>query len=204
MFAGHSLDLFEFGVTDFKKISEFKSMEVDNQVKPILIFQGEQFEFSDKHNRFKNYMIDLLKSTDYEEANIAEMKRVICITSLNDSQISFRQYEINVGKQINETDVNNQSLTFNEVGPHFNLTFRRNKIADSELFKNACKQPKLENKDKKKARKNMYTDEFGQQMGKVYLQHQDISTLVTRKYKKKQREDPPKKETEAPTTVEQV
>jgi len=85
MFAGHSLDLFEFGVTDFKKISEFKSMEVDNQVKPILIFQGEQFEFSDKHNRFKNYMIDLLKSTDYEEANIAEMKRVICITSLNDS-----------------------------------------------------------------------------------------------------------------------
>jgi len=31
----------------------------------------------------------------------------------------------------------------------------------------------------------MYTDEFGQQMGKVYLQHQDITTLVTKKYKKK-------------------
>lgn len=177
-------------------------MEVDNQVKPILIFQGEQFEFSDKHNRFKNYMIDMFKSTDYEEANIAEMKRVICITSLNDTQISFRQYEINVGKQINETDVNNESLTFNEVGPHFNLTFRRHKIADADLYKNACKQPKLENKDKKKARKNMYTDEFGQQMGKVYLQHQDITTLVTKKYKKKQREDKPKVSDKA--TVETV
>ena len=60
-------------------------MEIDNQVKPILIFQGEQFEFSDKHNRFKNFMVDFLKSTEYEEANIAEMKRVICITALNDT-----------------------------------------------------------------------------------------------------------------------
>ena len=37
-----------------------------------------------------NYMIDLLKSTDYEEANIAEMKRVCFgylyyFTKLNDS-----------------------------------------------------------------------------------------------------------------------
>ena len=85
MFDSHILDLFEFGVSDYQPIRSFKALEVDNQVKPILIFQGEQFEFSDKHNRFKNYMIDLLKSTDYEEANIAEMKRVICISSLNDN-----------------------------------------------------------------------------------------------------------------------
>ena len=36
----------------------------------------------------------------------------------------------------------------------------------------------------KNMKKNMYTDEFGQQKGKVFLQHQDMKSLVTKKYTK--------------------
>jgi len=32
--------------------------------------------------------------------------------------------------------------------------------------------------------KNVFTDEFGQTKGKVYIQNQDIDTLVTRRYSK--------------------
>jgi len=79
--------------------------EVDSEIKPILVFQGEQFEFSEKHSRFKNFLIDFFKFSDYDEANIAQLKRVMVFTSVTDTKIECRHYEINVGKTINETDV---------------------------------------------------------------------------------------------------
>ena len=58
-----------------------------------------------------------------------------------------------------------------EIGPRYTLTWRRDKIASADLYKEACKQPKVTNVEKKKAEKNMFTDEFGQKMGKVFIQH---------------------------------
>jgi hypothetical protein len=48
------LDLFEFGVSNFKSMAEFHISEVSKDLKPILLFQGEQFEFSEIHMRVKN------------------------------------------------------------------------------------------------------------------------------------------------------
>jgi len=57
VFDGHVLDLFEVGIEDYKSTECFKSAEqIDRDLKPILIFQGEPFENSDKHKRFKNLM----------------------------------------------------------------------------------------------------------------------------------------------------
>mmetsp|Transcript_1984 Transcript_1984/g.3484 ORF Transcript_1984/g.3484 Transcript_1984/m.3484 type:complete len:156 (+) Transcript_1984:486-953(+) len=150
LYAEHVLDMFEFGISNYQAVQSFKAFEVDNQINPILIFQGEQFEFSEKHRRFKNYLIDFFKMGDYDEANIAELKRVLVVTSLNETKITVRHYEVNVGKQINETDVKNRSLSFNEIGPRFDLAFRRDKIATFDDYKNACKQPKVENPEKKR------------------------------------------------------
>lgn len=61
-------------------------------------------------------------------------------------------------------------LSMNETGPRFDLQFRRDKIADSDLYKAACKQPKIQSTEMKKLKKNMFTDEFGQQKGKVFIQ----------------------------------
>lgn len=54
---GRVLDMFEFGVSDFKSVETFKAAEVPRELKPVLVFQGEQFEFSDKHRRLKNLLI---------------------------------------------------------------------------------------------------------------------------------------------------
>jgi hypothetical protein len=37
-----------------------------------------------------------------------------------------------------------------EIGPHFDLKMRRTHIAGSDLYKAACKKPKLINPDKKR------------------------------------------------------
>lgn len=125
--------------------------------------------------------LDFFKYSDYEEANIAELKRVMIFTAMTETKIEVRHYEM---KSINETDVKKQSLGMSEIGPCFDLSFRRDKIAAADLYKAACKQPRLESVDNKRMNKNVYTDEFGQTKGKVFIQQQDIDTLVTRKYNK--------------------
>lgn len=71
-----------------------------------------------------------------------------------------------------------------EIGPCFDLSFRRDKIAAADLYKTACKQPKHESAESKRLNKNVFTDEFGQVKAKVFVQQQDTKTLVTRKYSK--------------------
>lgn len=41
LFADHLLDMFEFGVSNYKGIQEYKCKDADNNIKPILVFQGE-------------------------------------------------------------------------------------------------------------------------------------------------------------------
>jgi hypothetical protein len=52
-----------------------------------------------------NFFVDFFKITDYKEANIAEMKRLLTFTATSDSKIEVRHYEINPGSKINETEV---------------------------------------------------------------------------------------------------
>ena len=60
MFDGHVLDEFEMGIENYKGIKDFAPPKhVQSDDKPILIFQGEAFENSDKHKRLKNLLIDM-------------------------------------------------------------------------------------------------------------------------------------------------
>jgi len=129
--------MFEFGVSNYRGLKEFKAQEVNNQIKPLLSFQGDQFDFSEKHKRFKNLLIDLYKTTDYEEANIPELKRIMVFTSVGETIINCRQFEIT--KTFTETDTNNKSLPLSEIGPSYDLSFRRDRAGASDLFKAACR-----------------------------------------------------------------
>jgi len=63
VFDGHILDMFELGVENYKGIENFKPAEhINKDLKPIMVFQGEPFENSDKHKRLKNLLIGKLIS----------------------------------------------------------------------------------------------------------------------------------------------
>ena len=58
IFDGHVLDMFEFGVEDYRGCSAFHTPDaISKDLKPVILFQGEPFENSDKHKRIKNLMI---------------------------------------------------------------------------------------------------------------------------------------------------
>ena len=63
------------------------------------------------------------------------------------------------------------------------MNFRRDKIAAADLYKTACKHPKPMSSETKKLNKNVSTNEFGEKIGKVFLQSQQLKTLNLRKFK---------------------
>jgi len=81
IYDGHILDMFEFGIEQYKKISEFKSnATITPDMKPFIIFQGEPFEMNTVYARLKNLLIDFFKLSEVSELNIAELARVIVVT----------------------------------------------------------------------------------------------------------------------------
>lgn len=65
VFDGHILDMVEFGVEEYKGCDQFKASEhINRDLKPILLFQGEPFENSDKHKRIKNLLLDFFRIQD--------------------------------------------------------------------------------------------------------------------------------------------
>lgn len=180
-FAGHILDMFEFGIENFKGSDAFAHpIHIQAEIKPVLVFQGEPFEVSEKHNRLKNYFIDFFKLTDMSECNIVEMRRAIVFTCKSETDpIVFQHLECH---PVSEPMVHKNKQAFREIGPSFSLRFRRDKIASSDLYKNACKQPKVLNSEKKKFNKNKFTNELGQEKAKVFVTNQELDTLATRKF----------------------
>lgn len=71
--------------------------------------------------------------------------------------------------KIDEALAKKNAVPFSEIGPSFSLRLRRDKLASHELFKEACRKPKIANLIKKKAKKNMSTNELGETHGKVYV-----------------------------------
>jgi hypothetical protein len=63
-----------------------------------------------------------------------------------------------------------KTVPFKEIGPSFAMRIRREKMAGFDLYKEACKKPKIRNIEKKKSDKNKFTNALGEQKGKVYIQ----------------------------------
>jgi ribosome production factor 2 len=153
-------------------------------MKPVIVFQGEPFEMNNIYARLKNLLIDFFKLSEASELNIAELARVIVVTCKDEkSPIHFQHIEVEA--PIDEEKVRKNGISFKEIGPCFNMHMRRNKIAANDLYKEACKKPKVLNVEKKKQDKNKFTDNIGNVKGKVYLQHQDLNTIALKKIRKK-------------------
>ena len=57
LFNSKILDMVELGIEEYKKMSEFSTKaNFDPSLKPILIFQGERFEYAEEFIRIRNLL----------------------------------------------------------------------------------------------------------------------------------------------------
>ena len=103
-----------------------------------------------------------------QEASIAEMQRVLVFTCKGATEpVEILHLEC---KEVSESLAKKNAVPFREVGPSFSLKLRRDKLATIDLFKEACRKPKVLNPDKKRYDKNKYTNEVGETKGKIFIQ----------------------------------
>lgn len=98
------LDMFEFGVSDYKSLSSNASnTDTDHFLRPNLIFQGEHWNLSDKLMRLRNYFIDFFGPAKYSQINITEAKKFMIFSTKSENTITVQTMEC---KEITEVKAN--------------------------------------------------------------------------------------------------
>lgn len=178
-YAFRILDMMEFGITNYMPMGAFPSVKSAPGSKPLVLFNGDDFEASEKTRVMRSLLLDIFRGPDDVKAvNLAGIDRVIVLTLRGDSSVHFRHYSIELRKDP-ESDL--PKVALKEAGPKFDMGLRRVRIAPDTLAKEAYKQPRDPRVERKK--KNVNRDEMGDKKGRVHVGRQDLNSLVLARIK---------------------
>ena len=150
--------------------------------KPAIIFQGQEWDSSEDYKRIGNLFLDVLRLHEVPKIDLSGLDHVVILSTIN-GVILFRQYMVKLLKS--GTRIPRVELV--EVGPSFDCTLRRSKFASSDLMKEAARiPPQLQPKKKK----NLATNVFGDKLGTVHMERQDLGNLTLARMKAFKRKRP--------------
>ncbi|GFS43746.1 ribosome production factor 2 homolog [Trichonephila inaurata madagascariensis] len=175
LFNHQILDMFEFGIEEFKPMKDFKVSKIAKGNKPMLLFT-DGFDETNDTKRLKNFFIDFFRGPVIEKIYLKGLEHLL-VFSLVNKKILFRSYRVDMKK---DADSKTPLVELTEIGPHMNLTVRRTNLADDDLFKTSCQKPKQLKPTKVK---NISKDTFGSTLGRIHMERQDYRKLQIRKLK---------------------
>jgi ribosome production factor 2 len=167
--------------------------------KPMLHFASELFDTHPRFIQLKSLLMDLFNGEVIESVYLAGLEYVLSITvapmpdmlaSASDTQadgplpiVHIRGYTV----KLVASGLRVPRVELVPMGPSLDLSLRRHKPADGELWKVAMRRPKLKKQEVEKGlgkkRKNLEVDEMGDLRGRVHVAKQDLGKLQTRKMK---------------------
>lgn len=172
------LDMVELGVTRYQGLAEFKNDKIASGTKPCLMFSGE-FESKPELQRLKSLFIDFFRGPEVTNIRLAGLEHALQFTASKDgSTVFLRSYKILLKKS---STPKIPRVELEEIGPSVDFVLRRTHLASDDLFKTACK--KVKNLGKVKKIKNREEDVFGNQLGVIHMESQNVAGLQTRKMK---------------------
>lgn len=173
------LDMIEFGVTNFTPAASFPNVKSLPGSKPLILFNGEDFDSNSRTRELKSLLLDIFRGPDDVKAlNLSGVDRAIVFTLEGDSRVKFRHYAIELKKDTSSTL---PKVVLKEAGPRFDLEVRRSQEAPEGLLKESfkkAKDPRVGHKTK-----NVSRDEMGDKKGRVHVGRQDLSNLVLARMK---------------------
>lgn len=169
------LDMFEFGISDFKAMKDFSNAKTTWGSKPLIMFGGTQFDEEEEYKRLKNLLIDFFVGQPMDAIRLGGIEYCIQVVAF-ESKLYFRCYKL----ILKSTGTKYAKLELEELGPRFDASLRRSKLASEDMAKKSLKKP-LETKVKKI--KNVKKSALGTTFGRIHMTRQDYSKLQTRKVK---------------------
>jgi len=174
LYDGHLLDMVEFGVDTYLSIDSIKggSKKLMGS-KPMFVFQGDLWDVDSTYMRIQNLLLDFFRGDKISKVSLKGLDHVISC-SVIDSKIYLRTYSILLKKS--GTKVPNVLL--HPMGPFMDLSIRRHEFASDDLFKLACKMPKVLATKKVK---NISSSSLGDKLGRIHMKKQDLDSMGTRR-----------------------
>lgn len=181
MFDGHLLDMYEYGVDSFVSLADIRAAAPAGQgmakslnSKPVVVFQGDRWEQDERLRNVRGLMLELFRGEVIEAFELPAADHAVVCTAVGD-KIHIRNYHITFKKSSKGSKCPDTVLL--PMGPSIDLSARRNRTAAPALMKMAMKQAKGA---RPKKVKNVERDELEGRLGRVHMQRQDYSKLVTR------------------------
>jgi len=204
LYDGQLLDMIEVYINQgtFKSISDWsteREATVKFGVAPCIIFNGDDFENETKPDTMllKNLLLDMFRATSADKINLAGLDRVIVCTAHND-MIYFRQYAIVMKKSGSKFP----RVELEEIGPTMDWKIGRVKSAPPDLKARSLRTVKQVRKKGHVLKKNIETGPMGHKTGRIYLEHQELNKMATKKMKglkKKRKRDDDENQDETPS-----
>ena len=181
------MDMFEFELngSTFQSIEDFKGSKFAPGNKPCLIFHGELFDSEPEYKRLKCFLTDFFRGeTNMKEIDLNGIEHVMTFTLDTQTKVlAIRVFRVEFKKSGHRVP----RVELSEIGPHMDLTIRRNKLASDDFYKKTLKQPDAL---KEKKVKNVTTNDLGTKLGRIHMEKQDFGQLQTRKMKGLKRNQP--------------
>lgn len=167
---GHIFDMIEFGIDKHSQLTEFRDTAKKNiGSKPMMLFQGDQWDTDSTYGKIQNLLLDFFRLDKIDKISLKGLDHVIVCTVI-DGIIYLRAYIVRFKKS--GTKIPNVELY--EMGPSIDMSLRRTHIASEDLWKAACKRPKVLKVTKVK---NITKNNMGDKIGRIHMKKQNIDKM---------------------------
>jgi len=184
------LDIAELGVVRYKSLTDYAGVPKKRTgSKPMLLFTGDIWHLKPEYKRLQNLLIDFYRGDPVQKIILSGLDHIITFTVAEDPNrstddptnkpiIHQRTYYCKLKK--NPSGGRTPAPYLTPSGPDMDFFLRRTEFATPDVWQEALKQPTA-NKAKKK--KNKTTNIFGETIGRLHLERQDIGKMGGKKSK---------------------
>lgn len=181
------LDMVEIGILQYRSLTDFGGLPKKRLgSKPLMQFVGDLWSSDTNLKRLENLLIDFYRGDPVDSLVLSGLDHVMVFTAAEANMggqetypiIHQRTYYMKLKKDPKGGKAPVPYLT--PSGPDMDFKVRRTQFASPDLWKLAIKQPAV---GKTKKKKNRSTNIFGETIGRLHLERQDIDKKGGKKVK---------------------
>jgi len=203
------LDMVELGILRYKSIQDYGGSVPKKRIgsKPLMLFLGDLWQHDSNCKKMQNLLIDFYRGDVVSKLVVSGIDHLLVFVATQpqeensnpnirtDPKLIIHQHTYFCKLKKNPDDPTSKVPVpyLIPCGPDTTMQIRRTQFAEQDLWNLSLKQPQGL---KKKKKKNKSTNIFGETIGRLHIEHQDVSKMGGRKSKALRRAEQTAKEEE--------
>mmetsp|Transcript_466 Transcript_466/g.677 ORF Transcript_466/g.677 Transcript_466/m.677 type:complete len:357 (-) Transcript_466:19-1089(-) len=178
------LDMMEIGILRYKSLADYGGAVPKKRIgsKPLMLFAGDLWHHDGNCTKLQNFLIDFYRGDPVDKLVASGLDHIMVFTAAdgpNDKPM-FHQRTYFCKLKKNPSGGKAPVPYLVNCGPDMDFQVRRTQFASPDLWKASLKQPTAV--QRKKA-KNQSTNLFGETVGRLHLEYQNVEKSQGRKSK---------------------